>query len=230
MSSNKSNSKGAFERARDQWNCALIYMTQDLGRGGLNVSVIGALMLMHTSRSGFYRVAHLMAFPSLQRLAFMAGLNEKTVRRVLKELIRLGLVEVKHRFENSNLYYLVIPAAAEEHSRRCLDLLSNRSQMSGGVDNCALGNDVNVQGHSEGHSDLPTISKRHDLASCRLSEDQKDKRLSEEVRGRQDGEILQPIAQPILAAPPTSGFVPRRPSLEELRVKFNMPDLGKSGR
>lgn len=210
----KSNSKGMFERACDQWCCALIYMMRDLGRGGLNVSRVGMLMLLHTSRAMFFESGALAAFPSLQRLAFMAGLNEKTVRRALKELAKLGLINVRHRYENSNLYYLTIPASAEEHSRACLNLLTNprnriaqrnqlsrhpcpedkkdnddRSQMSGGVDNYAHQSDVNVQGQSDRHSDLHSIPKGD--ASHRATTDNprdlaKEKRLSEGLEALRD--------------------------------------------
>jgi hypothetical protein len=175
-----SNSKGRFERACDEWASALIYMGGDLGRGGLNVCRVGMLMLMHTSRAMFFKDGDLVAFPSLERLAFMAGLNEKTVRRAIKELVKLGLMTVRHRFENSNLYYLSIPVAVEEHAKACLDLLSNRrhrarrtqkspatqpesgTQMSGGVDNYAPETDVNVQGLSE-DSLTDTLSLRDDF-------------------------------------------------------------------
>jgi hypothetical protein len=177
----QSNSKGMFERAKDRWNCALIYMTEDLGRCGINVFRVGSYLLMHTNRSQFYRHEHLVAFPSLERLAYMLRLNEKTVRRALERLVSLGLITIQHRFENSNLYYLDIPVAAEEHSRVCQDLLSNPrhrtarnqadnkanqqtlndAQMSGRLDNYARRHAVNVQGPTDRLSDLHSISKSH---------------------------------------------------------------------
>jgi hypothetical protein len=134
----------------------------------------------------------------------MAGLNEKTVRRALKELARLGLISVRHRFENTNLYYLIIPPAAEAHARTCVNLLTNprnraasngqkpasnllanSSQMSGAVDNYAHRDDVNVQGHSDRHSDLHSISKRdapHPIAISKPRDLAEEKRLSEGLK------------------------------------------------
>jgi hypothetical protein len=196
----ESNSKGMFERAQNKWLCAVIYSARHLKCRADRVNSVrnvADLMLMHTSRAMFFKAGDLVAFPSLQRLAFMAGLNEKTVRRAIDDLVGLGLIKIKHRFEDSNFFYLTIPAEAEGHSTACLDLLTNRrnrtastrhstrqdpQQLSARMDNYEGQTPVNVQGHSDRHSDLHSISKRHDLASCRLSEDQKEKRVGEEAR------------------------------------------------
>jgi len=165
---------GAFERAKDEWNCALIYLTGDLGRIALNVMRVGNMMAMHANRKEFYEHDQLVAFPSLDRLAFMLGLNEKTVRRARNKLVELGLIEVAHRYNNSNYYFMKIPTAAKNHAYVCSDLLCSPrrrtpetakaddaqmsdlatgageqmsegcAQMSGGVDNCAPNHDVNV--------------------------------------------------------------------------------------
>jgi hypothetical protein len=170
MSNIKSNNNsGAFERAKDQWNCAVIHLTGDLGRGGLNVGRVGNMMAMHANRKEFYEHNELVAFPSLARLAFMLHLNEKTVRRARNKLVELGLISVAHRYNNSNYYFLRIPAAARKHAEVCIDLLTSPrhriasasapdhdvnvqlcpddddAQMSGGVDNYAPNHDVNVQ-------------------------------------------------------------------------------------
>jgi Replication protein C N-terminal domain len=179
----KSNSKGMFERAKDRWLCAVICMAPHLKCRADRVNSIrnvADLMLMHTSRAKFFKDGDLVAFPSHQRLAFMAGLNEKTVRRAIDDLVELGLIRIKHRFEDSNFFYLIIPAAAEEHSRACLDLLTNPrnrkapthippvqqdkqdrqdpQQLSRRMDSCDEQTPMNVRRHSDKHSQTNRLS------------------------------------------------------------------------
>jgi predicted transcriptional regulator len=166
----RSNIKGAFERARDRWNCALICTaTEELGRGAASVFTVAILMNMHVNRKEFERSGHLLAFPSLDRLAFMAGLAKSTVQRAIKRLTKLGLLAVKHRFDASNLYYLTIPTAAEEHSGTCLNMMTNNrhrttrnlkgvARVTRGVVNSASGHDVSDHLHSDRHSDLHSLS------------------------------------------------------------------------
>jgi len=84
-----SNSKGMFERAKDQWLCAVVYMSRQLTCKKRRADRINSirdvadLMLLHASRGEFEQRGHLVAFPSLPRLAFMVRLNEKTVRRAI---------------------------------------------------------------------------------------------------------------------------------------------------
>ena len=126
-----SNSEGMYERAKDQWLCAVVYMSRQLickkrRADRINgIRDVADLMLLHANRAIFFESGNLVAFPSLPRLAFMARLNEKTIRRAIADLIALGLVVPERRFEENNRYHLTIPAAAEQHARTCLDLLTN---------------------------------------------------------------------------------------------------------
>jgi len=171
-----SNIKGMFERAKDQWLCAVVFMSPQLKcraeRVG-NVRNVVDLMLMHVNRREFYRRGHLLAYPSLKRLAFMAGLNEKTVRRAIDDLIQLGLIRVKHRFDQTSLYYLIIPPAAEEHSKMCLDLLTN-PRLWKGVDKDSYDEQtpVSVQLHSE---DALTLRIDKNKEAVRVSEGERKK-------------------------------------------------------
>jgi DNA-binding MarR family transcriptional regulator len=195
---NNSNNKGALERARDRWNCALIHMvTKDKGRNASSVFTVGMLMMMHTSRAEYYRRDVLLAFPSLDRLAFMAGVSKSTIQRAIKKLTKMGLIEVKQRFNDSSFYYLTIPVAAEEHSGMCLDLLTHPrhraarraaeksakqpesdTQMTRGMVNSAPKHDVNDH--------LPTDDTLTYPRSLREGEDalldEKRKGVGEEVR------------------------------------------------
>lgn len=171
-----SNIKGMFERAKDQWLCAAVFMSPQLkcrAERVANVRNIVDLMLMHTNRREFEKRGHLVAFPSLKRLAFMAGLNEKTVRRAIDDLVQLGLIRVKHRFDDSSLYYLIIPPAAEEHSKICLDLLTN-PRLWKGVDKDSYDEQtpVNVQPHSEDALTLRIDKKKE---AVRVSEGERKK-------------------------------------------------------
>jgi Replication protein C N-terminal domain len=179
--------KGDYERARDRWICALICTSHGLGRGATRVFQVAILIQLHTSRREFQQSGRLQAFPSLPRLAFMAGLSEKTVRRAIRELAEVGLLTLGHRFKNSNVYCLTIPSAAAEHSATCLNLLTNPRHratrngtetplpsvpMDGQMGTKTL---PSVQQHSEGHSDLHSIPKGH-------PSDAEEKRLGEKER------------------------------------------------
>lgn len=199
----ESNSKGMFERAKDRWLCAMICMAPHLKCRADRVTSIrnvADLMLMHASRAMFFRGGDLVAFPSLPRLAFMAGLNEKTVRRAINDLVELGLIRVQHRFEDSNYFYLVVPPAAEQHSRACLDLLTNprnrttsarqnTQQLSQGGDSYDEQTPLNVQGLSERHSDLHSISKSAPSERAAIIKPRdlaEEKRLSEGLQALKD--------------------------------------------
>jgi hypothetical protein len=252
-----SNNSGAFERAKDEWNCALLHLTGDLGRGGLNVVRVGNMFLMNSNRREFYEHHQLVAFPSLDRLAFMLRLNEKTVRRARNKLVELGLITVAHRYNNSNYYCLKIPAAARDHSEVCIDLLTSPrhratktvspdhdtqmsdlatgagvqvsegcTQMSGGVDNYAPNHDVNVQLPTEDSLTYPPSLREDAWAGC---EEKKEENKESAEEAREVKEDPEPIAQPLsfdTDSPPTPSRP--KPTLEELRIKLNMPELGKS--
>jgi hypothetical protein len=244
MSGNSSNINGEFERAKDQWNCALLQMTADLGRGAVNVLRVGNMMVMHSNRKEFYEHHQLVAYPGLDRLAFMLGLNEKTVRRARNKLVELGLIDVAHRYNNSNYYFLRLPVAAREHSEVCLDLLTSPrwrrkaavnvpcgapesdAQMSGGVDNYAPERDVNVQLPTEDSLTYPPSLREDAWEVC---EDLGRKKEKESAEVERQGEPIfsdSPLSSALPpAAPPKSKL-----TIEELRSKLNMPDLGKSVR
>jgi hypothetical protein len=63
----------------------------------------------------FYRDGDLIAFPSLDRLALFASVDEKTIRNGRDRLEAAGLLRIQHRFDNSNFYCLTIAAEAENH-------------------------------------------------------------------------------------------------------------------
>ena len=67
----------------------------------------------------FYRDGDLIAFPSLDRLALFASVDEKTIRNGRDRLEAAGLLRIQHRFDNSNFYCLTIPAEAENHLFHC---------------------------------------------------------------------------------------------------------------
>jgi hypothetical protein len=183
----ESNIKGMFERAKDQWLCSVIFISREMKRGGAARDVAD-MLLMHTSRGEYYRHGHLVAFPSLDRLAFMLGRSKSSVQRGIKKLIKAGLVTAKHRYNNSNFYCLTIPVAAEDHARNCLNLLTNarhrsakpRTEVTRGVVTCAPEHDLS----DHLHSDYPLT----DSLSLRGSKDRpivkdkEEKRVAEEVR------------------------------------------------
>jgi hypothetical protein len=117
--SQKNNIRGAFERARQRWHFAAIYVCGRMGRGATTVLQTSGLLVEHTSRALFYRDGVLVAFPGLDLLALWLGVNEKTVREVIKKLVDAGLVRIRHRYKDSNLYYLMIPPDAEAHLFAC---------------------------------------------------------------------------------------------------------------
>ena len=123
------NSKGAFERARQRWLFAAMYVCRRLGRGATGAIHVAGLLVEHTSRELFYSDGDLIAFPSLDRLALFAKVDEKTVRNGRDRLEAAGLLRTKHRFDNSNYYCLTIPAEAEDHLFHCEMVLKRDTKL-----------------------------------------------------------------------------------------------------
>jgi len=109
----RSNSKGAFERARQRWIFAVVYVCRRMGRGATGAFQAAILLVEYTNRALFLRDADLVAFPALDLLALRAGVNEKTMRRAIDKLEEAGLVRTQQRHNDSNLYFLTIPPDAE---------------------------------------------------------------------------------------------------------------------
>jgi hypothetical protein len=181
-----------------------------MGRGATGALQTAGLLVEHTSRALFHRDGHLIAFPGLDLLALLAGVNEKTIRRAIDKLEESGLVRTQHRHNDSNLYYLTIPPDAEAHLFECEAAIIKRKRARRyALANCppdmtALicpadrtdgnGADTKCPTTSDYTSDLHSIPKGRDLASRRLSEDQKEKRVGEKVRSF-DGPQQIPMAQ-----------------------------------
>src|SRR6516164_4798898 len=189
----RSNIKGALERARQRWHFGAIYICRRMGRGATGALQTAGLLVEHTSRALFHRHGHLVAFPGLDLLALLAGVNEKTVRRSIDRLEEAGLVRTQQRHNDSNLYYLTIPPDAEAHLFECDAAIIKRRRARRFRDNMVVPNcppdrtdgngaDTKCPTTSDFTSDLHSIPKGRDLVSRRLSEDQKDKRVGEEVR------------------------------------------------
>jgi len=192
----ESNIKGVFERACRRWHFGAIYICPRMGRGATGALQIAGLLVEHTSRALFHREGRLVAFPGLHLLALLAGVNEKTMRRAIDRLEEAGLVRTRQRYDDSNLYYLITPPDAEAHLFACEAAMIRRrrarprrhSAPDMTAPKCPAprtdgnGIDTKCPPNSEYNSDLNSISKRHDLASCHLLEDQKEKRVGEEVR------------------------------------------------
>jgi hypothetical protein len=219
---------------------------------------VGNMMVMHANRKDFYEHEQLVAYPSLDRLAFMLGLNEKTVRRARNKLVELGLIDVAHRYNNSNYYFLRIPTVAREHSDVCIDLLcsprhrvsktvksddaqmsdfttegcdgpeSGCTQMSGGVDNYAPEHDVNVQLPTEDSLTYPPSAFG---GGCEDKKEERKESTEKEGQGREERDSLSdnPLSSETPLAPESPPAKPK-PTMQELRMRLNMPDLGKSVR
>jgi hypothetical protein len=79
--SHNDNARGAFERARARWHFGMAYVCRRMGRGSGGALQAAVLLIEHTNRALFYRDGALVAFPALDLLALLAGVNEKTIRR-----------------------------------------------------------------------------------------------------------------------------------------------------
>jgi hypothetical protein len=153
--------------------------------------VVIAELVEHTSREKFEHEGHLVAFPALDLLALLTGMNEKTVRRAMGGLAEVGLVRIQHRLNQSSLYYLLTPPDAENHLRHC-DLMiarrrrarqERRSQVSGSGGQMGVAADTKCPTTSDYTSDYTAIPKGHDLGNRVVSKDQySDFRLVEEKR------------------------------------------------
>jgi hypothetical protein len=110
-----SNIKGEFERALQRWHVGAMYLCRRMGRAANSAHHAAGLLEKYASRELFYRDGQLVAFPALDLLALLAGVNEKTIRRGIEKLEQAGLVRIQHRYNDNNRYTLTIPVAAEDH-------------------------------------------------------------------------------------------------------------------
>jgi DNA-binding MarR family transcriptional regulator len=154
-----------------------------MGRGAAGALQAAVLLIEHTNRALFYRDGALVAFPALDLLALLAGVNEKTIRRSINKLEGAGLVRIQHRRNDSNLYYLTIPPEAETHLFECdAAIIKRRKTGRSGAPKCPPdrtdGNRANTKcpTTSDYTSDLHSISKRHpsDAEEKRLGEKKRD--------------------------------------------------------
>lgn len=191
--------KGDYERARDQWDCSLL--RADMGRGAESINRVIGCLRKHWSRATFERTGQLEAFPSLPRIAFMTGLNEKTVRRAIRWLVKHGFLMVLHRTKNSNVYRFVIPDSLAKHAALCLDLLTNprdrpEKKQTEAVTNCPDPLDTwesvrcpSVHLTLDRTLELTPISKSVPSERVPINKPrdlEKEKRLSEKLRGLRD--------------------------------------------
>ena len=182
----KSNSSGAFERARQRWHFGIAYLCRRLGRGATGALQASVLLVEHTNRALFYGDGYLVAFPSLDRLALLAGVSERTMRRAINKLEQIGGVRIQHRHNDSNLYYLTLPPEAEKHLFDCDAAIIRRRKARRRADTkCppgrtdGNGSDTKCPTTSDLHSDLHSFTKWRDEES-RLWENKKEKRAAEE--------------------------------------------------
>jgi hypothetical protein len=102
-----SNGRGIFERARQRWHIGAIFMCRRMGRGSSRALQVAGLLREYASREKFFEPnGGLVTFTGLDFLAILAGVNEKTIRRALVDLEKIGVIRIQHRLENSNLYWL----------------------------------------------------------------------------------------------------------------------------
>jgi len=122
-----SNSKGVFERARQRWHIGTIFMCRKLGRGASRALQVAGLLREYASREKFFEPnGGLVTFTGLDFLAILCGANEKTIRRAMADLEKIGAVKTQHRFENSNLYWLTTTPDAQTHLAKCDRLIEER--------------------------------------------------------------------------------------------------------
>ncbi len=121
-----SNIKGAFERALTRWHFAANYVCRRMGRGSMSAVQAALGLREHASRALYHRDGNLIAFPGLETIALWLGVSEKTARRGINRLEEAGLVRTQHRFNASNLYYLIIPPEAESHLQHCEIVIEKR--------------------------------------------------------------------------------------------------------
>src|SRR5215469_7155713 len=92
-----SNIKGAFERALQRWHVGAMYLCRRMGRGANSAHHAAGLLAKYASRELFYRDGQLVAFPALDLLALLAGVNEKTIRRGIELLEQCQLLRIRRR-------------------------------------------------------------------------------------------------------------------------------------
>jgi hypothetical protein len=181
--SHNHNTQGAFERARTRWHFGMAYVCRRMGRGAAGALQAAVLLIEHTNRALFYRDGVLVAFPALDLLALLAGVNEKTIRRSINKLEGAGLVRIQRRHNDSNFYYLTIPPEAETHLFECeAAITKRRKSRRNGAPKCppdrtdGNGADTKCPTTSDCTSDLHSISKRHpsDAEEKKLGEKERD--------------------------------------------------------
>jgi hypothetical protein len=172
-----------------------------MGRGASRALQVAGLLREFASRADFDASGCLLTFIGLDLLALLAGTNEKTIRRAIADLQNGGVVKIQQRFDDSNLYFLIIPPDAEDHLQHC-DVVrerrrrarqKRRSQVSTGGGQMGMKTAETAPKcptNSDSNSDCNSIPKGHNLGNCVVSENQysdfklvKEKRVAEKVSG-----------------------------------------------
>jgi hypothetical protein len=180
-------------------------MCRKLGRGASRALQVAGLLREYASRKKFFEPnGGLVTFTGLDFLAILAGANEKTIRRAVADLEKIGVVRSQQRLNTSNLMWLTTPPDAETHLAKCDRLIEQRrkarqrrrSQMSKQTGQMGANNEA-MNGHkpsSQANTNCPEpvtkcppnldslnpTLKRRDFVSP--MEDKKEEGVGEEVR------------------------------------------------
>jgi DNA-binding MarR family transcriptional regulator len=180
--------KGAYEQARELWVLGINCLVAGMGRSARRTLQVSSVLVMRTNRREFEQNGWLLAFPSLSYLEVFTGLDEKTIRRAIDDLVAAGFVRRQHVYLDSNQYFLTMPAKIAEavaqrqaiaanmrkqRRRRSLTVQTPGQLGVGGVTKCPTNPESNPEGNP-----FTKWDRWHDPLE---KEATKEKRLSEEV-------------------------------------------------
>ena len=86
----RNNISGAFERALERWHFGAMHACSSMGRGAFGPLRTVDTLFHKANRARFYKDGNLVAFPGLDLMALLSGMNEKTLRRHLDRLEKAG--------------------------------------------------------------------------------------------------------------------------------------------
>ena len=199
--------------------------------------VIGVAISWHTNRKegGAAR-------PGIETLASAAGVNVRTANKCINQLEarRHYLIERGGGRHRANIYIPTLWPADPTEERletppseagySAAETLPSRTQNPALQDTkpCSLGHPNLLEPINKPKSGTRSLSSPNALLA---RPEEKEVVRGREKRG-QDEKTPEPIARPSVDVPEQSGCVSRdkRPTLEEMRVRYNMPDLAKTVR
>jgi hypothetical protein len=177
------------------------------------------------------------AWPGVQTIMKQARVSERTVNRAIKYFEQMSHMDVERRPGGVNHYFPrpILEAESTDTAMTGVNETTTDKAMTGGTDKAMTGGTdkaMTPEPSTEPSIEPSPYGRDEDITAYEGHEGNKEGKESAEVEREveKEGESLDLSPDPFLSSKPQTVPPHPRPTLEELRVRLNMPELGKSVR